>query len=123
MERSGSSTGSGSTPGAVFSHDTAAQLHKLPLPTLDGTPLDVTVASHPPGISARGALALLQTPLRTAHPGGLPATDLARTWLDLGSRLTLEWQVAVTDVVLQRIPATELHITGHRRGASTLAAG
>ncbi|MCO5299007.1 MAG: hypothetical protein M9886_03550 [Candidatus Nanopelagicales bacterium] len=110
-------------PGAVFSHDTAAQLHKLPLPTLDGTPLDVTVASR----SARGSRHAVRwhyskLPLRTAHPGGLPATDLARTWLDLGSRLTLEWQVAVTDVVLQRIPATELHITGHRRGASTLAA-
>ena len=75
-------------PGAVFSHDTAAQLHKLPLPTLDGTPLDVTVASRPRGDLGTRCVGTTQTPLRTAHPGGLPATDLARTWLDLGSRLT-----------------------------------
>jgi hypothetical protein len=41
--------------------------------------------------------------------------------LDLGSQLTLEWQVAVTDVVLQRVPGQQLHVPGHRRGAAILA--
>jgi hypothetical protein len=109
--------------GAVFSHCTAAQLHKLPLPSPDSKPLDVTVGSR----AARGTRQAVRwhhskLAMGTVYLNGIPVTDLVRTWLDLGSRLTLEWQVAVTDVVLQRVPVAELHIPEHRRGAANLAA-
>ncbi len=106
---------------AAFSHETAAQLLGLPLPAEDGRPLHVTV---PPGV-ARGRRRLV-----TWHEGdigdsvitrnGLRITDPVRTWVDLGTRLSLPDLVAVGDVILRRRMCGELPLATGVRGARLL---
>lgn len=111
------------TPGAAFSHQTAAQLFDLPLPPgfKDMQPIHVTVPLdvsrgrrkmvtwHRAGITGRVTLV-----------GGLPVTDAARTWLDLGPHLSLPQLVAVTDRILGRRLCRELPVPRRTRAATRL---
>lgn len=109
--------------GAAFSHITAAQLLGLPTPRIDARPFHVTV---PLGVNrgSRKAVAWHQRDLSgcTTLTGGIPVTDSRRTWLDLGTCLTMPDLVAVTDVMLRRslVRAEDLVVAPGTRAAATL---
>lgn len=106
---------------AAFSHATAAQLLGLPLPLADQREIHVTV---PPDVARgrRGAVTWHMAPIAgcTIRVKGLPATDAARTWLDLGGRLQLPDLVAVTDRILRRRLCSQLAVPRGIRGAIVL---
>lgn len=106
---------------AAFSQTTAAQLLDLPLPLSDQGGFHVTV----PRGTSRGRREKL-----TWHAAeingcvtrvkGLPVTNAARTWLDLGPQLPLPDLVAVTDRILRRRLARKLVVPRGARGAIAL---
>ncbi|MDJ0322402.1 hypothetical protein QMG61_01310 [Cryobacterium sp. PH31-AA6] len=93
-------------PGAFFTHATAAQLMRLPLPRRLELmpPLHVGVAVPARAMDARGVVGhrLRVTPAELAAWGGLRHTGPARTWLDLASALSLVELVAVGDHIVHR---------------------
>lgn len=107
--------------GAAFSHTTAAQLLDLPLPLADQGGFHVTV---PPGVSRgrRGEVTWHAAEIkgRVARVKGLPVTNAARTWLDLGPLLQLPDLVAATDRILRRRLAKDLVVPRGARGAVVL---
>src|SRR5690606_13019222 len=94
---------------AFFSHITAAKLHGIPLPyRLDKDPLvHVSVpaparAPHAAGIA--GHMLQIESRELTVHDG-LRVTTPIRTWLDLGTMLSLHDLVAAGDHLIHwRLP-------------------
>jgi hypothetical protein len=103
------------SPGAFFSHITAARLWGIPLPlALQGRPgIDVAVVPGrivPVGAGVRGHR--LQVDERDLLQfGGIRITSLARTWCDLGALLSEEDLVAAGDFLLWRRRADHLRLT------------
>jgi hypothetical protein len=103
------------SPGAFFSHITAARLWGIPLPlALQGRPgIDVAVVPGrivPVGAGVRGHR--LQVDERDLLQfGGIRITSLARTWCDLGALLSEEDLVAAGDFLLWRRRANHLRLT------------
>ena len=108
---------------ACFSHTCAAHLLGLPLPTNDPRPLHVTVPVGTCRGRRKGIVwhrADLTGDLLVID--GLPVTDVARTWRDVGSMLELADLVAITDHLLRRgmAKADELLVPRGCRRAPTL---
>lgn len=87
---------------AAYSHNTAAKLLALPLPR-EGPAVHVTVPSK----AERGSRKAITWHAAnivgsTVEVHGLPCTDAARTWTDLGGLLPLPDLVAVADLALRR---------------------
>lgn len=102
---------------AAFSHQTAAQLLGLPIPRRleSSTPVHVTV---PAQRGSRKAVKWHRASLAgSVLARGLRVTDAQRTWLDLGTDLTLPEAVAVADVILRRSFVTTLSVPSGIRGA------
>ena len=103
------------SPGAFFSHITAARLWGIPLPLeLHGrSGLDVAVVPGrivPVGAGVRGHR--LQVDERDLLQfGRIRITSLARTWCDLGALLGEEDLVAAGDFLLWRRRANQLRLT------------
>lgn len=93
-------------PLAFFSHDTAALLHGLPLPWQRSASPVVHIAMPSPHRAphAAGVVGhkLVIGEHETREYRGLRITNPVRTWLDLGSRLTLPNLVAVGDAAIAR---------------------
>ena len=95
---------------AAFSHGTAAELWRLPLPrTMD--PAAPVHVSGPAGRTVIDARALTThegiRPDDVARCHDLPVTTVARTWADLGTVLGLTDLVILTDAILAlRYPRT-----------------
>lgn len=87
------------SPHALFSHDTAARLWGLPLPSRDRLPLHVSVPDPrraPEGEGIRGhRLRITDADLRSVN--GLPVTSIERTILDLAASLDDEALLAAID--------------------------
>jgi hypothetical protein len=101
-------------PNAFFTHVTAAQLMRFPLPRrLETTrPMHVGVAEPGRAMDARGIVGhrLRVTPAELVAWGGLRHTGPARTWLDLAAGLSLVELVAVGDHIVHREhPLATLH--------------
>jgi len=92
-------------PGAVVSHQTAAQLHGLSL--LSPLPAVLSV-TRPPGVgsrSARSGVRVHSAALSAEHVGGLlavPVTNVPRTVIDLARALDFRAGVVVADSALQQ---------------------
>lgn len=89
---------------AVFSHDTAAALWGLPLPSCADTRLHITT---PTGVRARRGPNIIghQRALGAvdvSSVGGIRVTSPGRTFVDLADRLTLAQLVAVGDAIARR---------------------
>lgn len=88
-------------PGQFFSHDTAARLWGVPLPTrFDPTaPLHVSTFAPRRPPRTRGVIGHELGPDRATIVvrGGLPVTDAASTWLQLAGVLALDDLVAAGD--------------------------
>ncbi len=101
-------------PHAFFTHVTAAQLMRFPLPRrLEATrPLHVGIAEPGRAVDARGIVGhrLRIAPAELAAWGALRHTGPVRTWLDLASGLSLVELVAVGDHIVHREhPLATLH--------------
>ncbi len=92
------------SPHAFFSHETAAQLMRLPLPLRFETtlPLHVGIAKPTRAMDARDVVGhrVQIGPHEIAVWRGLRLTGPARTWLDLAARLSLLELVAVGDYLV-----------------------
>lgn len=90
--------------GAFFSHATAAQIMRLPLPPSMSAarPIHVGVLAPQRAMDARGirghSIALVKADLETWN--GLPLTSPSRTWLDLAPGLSLYDLVAMGDYLI-----------------------
>ncbi len=107
---------------AAFSHQTAAHLLGLPIPSRleSSKPLHVTV---PGQRGSRKAVKWHRAPIAgTVLARGVRVTDAQRTWLDLGTALTLPESVAVADVILRRGFVKTLSVPSGIRGAVGLRA-
>ena len=116
---------------AAFSHETAAALHGLPLPTsMQNSPLNVTV---PRGRRAPHRNGVIGHQATLSHGDvdarfGFGVTTPERTWCDLAAVLSLAPLVAVGDRLIHRdLPRTDLDRLalavgnhGSRRGARLL---
>ena len=85
----------------VFSHVTAAQLHGIPLPyrlSVDAH-LHVTVpaGTRPPQMKGVVGHELRPELMDVEFVYGLPVTSPLQTWIDLGTRLSVDELVAVAD--------------------------
>lgn len=91
-------------PGAVFSHTTAAALHKLAL--LHRHPVDVFHVTVPHGVNVTRMtgcrLHRARAPLKTVVSAGLPLTTLSRTVLDVARLGDLRSGVVCADSALAR---------------------
>lgn len=101
-------------PHAFFTHVTAAQLMRFPLPRRLETarPLHVGIAEPGRAMDARGIVGhcLRIAPAELAAWGGLRHTGPVRTWLDLAAGLSLVELVAVGDHIVHREhPLATLH--------------
>lgn len=90
-------------PSNVFTHESAAVLHGLPLPTVPTSTVFMTrrTTGH---ADRRSSLRVRNTVLssdETTHIDALPVTTLARTTVDLARLLPYEWGVAVCDAALR----------------------
>lgn len=109
--------------GAAYSHTTAAQLLGLPTPDPDARPLHVTV---PRAVNrgSRKAVTWHQRDIAGCiqEVRGIPVTTSRRTWLDLGTCLSMPDLVAVTDVMLRRglLHERDLAVPRGTWGAATL---
>lgn len=122
----------------VFSHTTAAQLWRMPLPTsVDKDELHVTALGARGRIRRAGVVGWERqdADLERYHVADLPVLGPADTWCSLSVVLTREWLVAVGDFLLsgersdrgRELPlcTTEdldeaVHRHGARRGAAAL---
>lgn len=87
----------------VFTHESAAVLHGLPMPTISPSRVFMTRRSPGHGDSSR-SLRVRWTRLDDAEVtmiDGLPVSTLARTACDLARQLPYEWGVAVCDAALR----------------------
>lgn len=90
-------------PGAVFSHQSAAALWRLP--SVGGWPRHAHVFRANPALAARTSIFIrhaLAIPAQLMEIDGLPATDLARTVLDIAIREPFGYAVAMADAALRR---------------------
>ncbi len=120
-------------PAAFFSHATAALLHGIPLPLRQSHVPPVHIALPNPH-RAPHAEGLIGHKLHVephevvVMPDGLRVTSVVRTWLDLGSQLSLADLVAAGDFVIHRRHplasvsqlAAALSRRSNRRGLVTL---
>jgi hypothetical protein len=88
----------------VFSHETAAAMHDLPLFSPEATVLHATVPLDRPGAAAgvirhRGEL----TPEEVVTIDGLSCTSIARTVADMSRTAAFEKAVTVADAALRRL--------------------
>ena len=94
-------------PAAFFSHATAALLHGIPLPLKQSRVPPVHIALPSPH-RAPHAGGLVGHKLQigpqevVSVPDGLRVTGVVRTWLDLGSQLSLADLVAAGDFIIHR---------------------
>ncbi|HMR47778.1 MAG TPA: hypothetical protein PKE40_00585 [Arachnia sp.] len=89
--------------GSVFTHESAAVLHGLPLPTVPTSRVFMTRRSPGHG-NASPALRVRWTKLDGSEVtmiDGFPVSTLARTVTDLARQLPYEWGVAVCDAALR----------------------
>jgi hypothetical protein len=91
-------------PSAFFSHATAAQLLRLPIPLRLQSPRPLHVAVEAPtrAVDIRGVTGhrLVLRRYDVGSLDGLPVTGPVRTWLDLATRLSLPELVAVGDHIV-----------------------
>ena len=91
-------------PDAVVSDATAAKLHGIPLPpgTASEELLHLTRPCSSSGIQRKGILGHRRR-LEAAEIGlaeGIPVTSIARTWIDLASRMGLDDLIAAADWII-----------------------
>lgn len=124
-------------PDAVVSDFTAAKLHGIPLPIglASEEMLHLTRPRGSPGIQRQGIHGHRRS-LQASEivlVEGLPVTGIARTWLDLASRLSLDHLVAAADWIISehqrgfghlqvaKVPADELaSYVGSRPGLRSI---
>ncbi|MDF8263130.1 endonuclease domain-containing protein [Luteipulveratus flavus] len=90
--------------GAMFSHQTAALLHGLPLPLrlqVEGAPLHITTRTGTAAVRRAGVIGHRGAQLRTSTTvRDVPATSGRDTWLDLAPHLSIHDLVVLGDAVV-----------------------
>lgn len=102
-------------PGQVFSHQTAARLHGLPLPARLETDVPLHVAAvrpaSPPLTDGVAPHRLMRVPV--LHPvDGIPVCAPSEAWVQLGEVLSLDEAIVVADHLLT---VTPLEVDATRR--------
>lgn len=92
------------TPHAALSHETAANLWRLPLPAQlqRDTPIHLTVAAGDSRIERRGVVGHVADRAVVRHSSGLLVTALGDTWCDLAPSLTITQLAQAGDAILNR---------------------
>ncbi|WP_139256650.1 PDDEXK family nuclease [Herbiconiux ginsengi] len=92
-------------PGAAISHASAAELHRLPLPSrLRGEAIHTLVPPPHRAIRMRGVVGHERPlgPDEVTRLAGIPVTTVVRTWLDLADQMTTAELVATGDHIIHR---------------------